>query len=110
MILQARQRKVLLTTKTKVVTMRFLNKPFLSILLTLLIGVFSSHSVLAATAVASVSQNSVTKDEVFLLRVATDEKVSSGALDHSPPSEGFLRRHPKLWVRSMQIVMACHSV
>ena len=67
-------------------------------LLTLLIGVFSSHSVFAATAVASVSQNSVTKDEVFLLRVATDKKVSSGALDLTSSSEEFLRRHTKLWV------------
>ncbi|PMM43818.1 BatD family protein [Vibrio splendidus] len=89
--------------------MRFLNKPFLSILLTLLIGVFSSHSVLAATAVASVSQNSVTKDEVFLLRVATDEKVSSGALDLSPLQKNFYVSTPRFGA-SMRIVNGSRTV
>ncbi|TVU65979.1 protein BatD [Vibrio atlanticus] len=89
--------------------MRFLNKPFLSILLTLLIGVFSSHSVLAATAVASVSQNSVTKDEVFLLRVATDEKVSSGALDLSPLQKDFYVSTPRFG-SSMRIVNGSRTV
>ncbi|OMO21749.1 hypothetical protein BH582_04085 [Vibrio sp. 10N.222.47.A9] len=89
--------------------MRFLNKPFLSILLTLLIGVFSSHSVLAATAVASVSQNRVTKDEVFLLRVATDEKVSSGALDLSPLQKDFYVSTPRFG-SSMRIVNGSRTV
>ncbi|WP_286298932.1 BatD family protein [Vibrio apostichopi] len=89
--------------------MRFLNKPFLSILLTLLIGVFSSHSVFAANAVASVSQNSVTKDEVFLLRVATDEKVSSGALDLSPLQKDFYVSTPRFG-SSMRIVNGSRTV
>ena len=89
--------------------MRFLNKPFLSILLTLLIGAFSSHSVFAATAVASVSQNSVTKDEVFLLRVATDEKVSSGALDLSPLQKDFYVSTPRFG-SSMRIVNGSRTV
>ena len=72
-------------------------------LLTLLIGVFSSHSVFAATAVASVSQNSVTKDEVFLLRVATNEKVSSGALDLTPLQKDFYVSTPRFG-SSMRIV------
>ncbi|MFA0013337.1 BatD family protein [Vibrio lentus] len=89
--------------------MRLLNKPFLSILLTLLIGVFSSHSVFAANAVASVSQNSVTKDEVFLLRVATDEKVSSGALDLSSLQKDFYVSTPRFG-SSMRIVNGSRSV
>ncbi|OCH67553.1 BatD family protein [Vibrio splendidus] len=89
--------------------MRFLNKPFLSILLTLLIGVFSSHSVFAATAVASVSQNSVTKDEVFLLRVVTDEKVSSGALDLSSLQKDFYVSTPRFG-SSMRIVNGSRTV
>ncbi|MEZ8346124.1 BatD family protein [Vibrio splendidus] len=89
--------------------MRFLNKPFLSMLLTLLIGVFSSHSVFAATAVASVSQNNVTKDEVFLLRVATDEKVSSGALDLSPLQKDFYVSTPRFG-SSMRIVNGSRTV
>ncbi|MEZ9519669.1 BatD family protein [Vibrio splendidus] len=89
--------------------MRFLNKPFLSMLLTLLIGVFSSHSVFAATAVASVSQNSVTKDEVFLLRVATNEKVSSGALDLTPLQKDFYVSTPSFG-SSMRIVNGSRTV
>ncbi|MFL9777992.1 BatD family protein [Vibrio cyclitrophicus] len=89
--------------------MRFLNKPFLSMLLTLLIGVFSSHSVFAATAVASVSQNSVTKDEVFLLRVTTDEKVSSGALDLAPLQKDFYVGTPSFG-SSMRIVNGSRTV
>ena len=89
--------------------MRFLNKPFLSILLTLLIGVFSSHSVLAATAVTSVSQNSVTKDEVFLLRVAIDEKVSAGALDLAPLQKDFYVSTPSFG-SSMRIVNGSRTV
>ncbi|MCC4781425.1 hypothetical protein CSB62_09550 [Vibrio splendidus] len=89
--------------------MRFLNKPFLSMLLTLLIGVFSSHSVFAATAVASVSQNSVTKDEVFLLRVATDEKVSSGALDLTSLQKNFYVGTPSFG-SSMRIVNGRRTV
>ncbi|WP_122055207.1 BatD family protein [Vibrio sp. Evd11] len=89
--------------------MRFLNKPFLSMLLTLLIGVFSSHSVFAATAVASVSQNSVTKDEVFLLRVATDEKVSSGALDLTSLQKNFYVGTPSFG-SSMRIVNGSRTV
>ncbi|MFL9784461.1 BatD family protein [Vibrio cyclitrophicus] len=89
--------------------MRFLNKPFLSMLLTLLIGVFSSHSVFAATAVASVSQNSVTKDEVFLLRVTTDEKVSSGALDLAPLKKDFYVGTPSFG-SSMRIVNGSRTV
>ncbi|MEZ9390468.1 BatD family protein [Vibrio splendidus] len=89
--------------------MRFLNKPFLSMLLTLLIGVFSSHTVFAATAVASVSQNSVTKDEVFLLRVATDEKVSSGALDLTSLQKNFYVGTPSFG-SSMRIVNGSRTV
>jgi hypothetical protein len=89
--------------------MRFLNKPFLSILLTLLIGVFSSHSVLAATAVASVSQNSVTKDEVFLLRVATDEKVSSDALDLTALQKDFYVGRPNFG-SSVRIINSSRTV
>ena len=89
--------------------MRFLNKPFLSILLTLLLGVFSSFSALAATAVASVSQNSVTKDQVFLLRVATDEKVSSDALDLTAIQQGFYVGTPSFG-SSMRIVNGSRSV
>ncbi|MEZ8863076.1 BatD family protein [Vibrio sp. 10N.247.311.51] len=89
--------------------MRFLNKPFLSILLTLLLGAFSSFSVLAATAVASVSQNSVTKDQVFLLRVATDEKVSSNALDLTALQQDFYVSTPNFGT-SMRIVNGSRSV
>ncbi|OEF94017.1 BatD family protein [Vibrio splendidus] len=89
--------------------MRFLNKPFLSILLTLLLGAFSSFSALAATAVASVSQNSVTKDEVFLLRVATDEKVSSDALDLTALQQDFYVGTPNFG-SSMRIVNGSRSV
>lgn len=78
-------------------------------LLTLLIGVFSSHSVFAATAVASVSQNSVTKDEVFLLRVTTDEKVSSGALDLAPLQKDFYVGTPSFG-SSMRIVNGSRTV
>lgn len=78
-------------------------------LLTLLIGVFSSHSVFAATAVASVSQNSVTKDEVFLLRVATDEKVSSGALDLTSLQKNFYVGTPSFG-SSMRIVNGSRTV
>ncbi|MFA0350271.1 hypothetical protein AB4486_25590, partial [Vibrio sp. 10N.222.55.C6] len=83
--------------------MRFLNKPFLSVLLTLLLGAFSSFSVLAANAVASVSHNSVTKDEVFLLRVATNEKVSSNALDLTELQQDFYVGTPNFG-SSMRIV------
>ncbi|NAZ45443.1 hypothetical protein GL178_04130 [Vibrio toranzoniae] len=89
--------------------MRFLNKPFLSILLTLLLGAFSSFSALAATAVASVSQNSVTKDQVFLLRVATDEKVSSDALDLTALQQDFYVGTPSFG-SSMRIVNGSRSV
>lgn len=78
-------------------------------LLTLLIGVFSSHSVFAATAVASVSQNSITKDEVFLLRVATDEKVSSGALELTPLQKDFYVSTPSFG-SSMRIVNGSRTV
>ena len=78
-------------------------------LLTLLIGVFSSHSVFAATAVASVSQNSVTKDEVFLLRVATDEKVSSDALDLTALQQDFYVGRPNFG-SSMRIVNGSRTV
>lgn len=89
--------------------MRFLNKPFLSILLTLLLGAFSSFSALAANAVASVSQNSVTKDQVFLLRVATDEKVSSDALDLTALQQDFYVSTPSFGT-SMRIVNGSRSV
>ncbi|WP_061016366.1 BatD family protein [Vibrio splendidus] len=89
--------------------MRFLNKPFLSIALTLLLGAFSSFSALAATAVASVSQNSVTKDQVFLLRVATDEKVSSDALDLTALQQDFYVGTPSFG-SSMRIVNGSRSV
>ncbi|MEZ9867290.1 BatD family protein [Vibrio sp. 10N.261.51.A4] len=89
--------------------MRFLNKPFLSVLLTLLLGAFSSFSVLAANAVASVSHNSVTKDEVFLLRVATDEKVSSDALDLTALQQNFYVGTPNFG-SSMRIVNGSRSV
>ncbi|PTO82160.1 hypothetical protein CWN98_19865 [Vibrio splendidus] len=89
--------------------MRFLNKPFLSILLTLALGAFSSFSALAATAVASVSQNSVTKDQVFLLRVATDEKVSSDALDLKALQQDFYVGTPSFG-SSMRIVNGSRSV
>ncbi len=89
--------------------MRFLNKPFLSIALTLLLGAFSSFSALAATAVASVLQNSVTKDQVFLLRVATDEKVSSDALDLTALQQDFYVGTPSFG-SSMRIVNGSRSV
>ena len=89
--------------------MRFLNKPFLSIALTLLLGAFSSFSALAATAVASVSQNNVTKDQVFLLRVATDEKVSSDALDLTALQQDFYVGTPSFG-SSMRIVNGSRSV
>ncbi|WP_135442000.1 BatD family protein [Vibrio tasmaniensis] len=89
--------------------MRSLNKPFFSILLTLLLGTFSSFSALAETAVASVSQNSVTKDEVFLLRVATDEKVSSGALDLTALQQDFYVGRPNFG-SSMRIVNGSRTV
>ncbi|MEZ8724297.1 BatD family protein [Vibrio pomeroyi] len=89
--------------------MRFPNKPFLSIFLTLLLGAFTSFSVLAATAVASVSQNSVTKDQVFLLRVATDEKVSSDALDLTALQQDFYVGTPSFG-SSMRIVNGSRSV
>ncbi len=89
--------------------MRFLNKPFLSIALTLLLGVFSSFSALAANAVASVSQNSVTKDEVFLLRVTTDEKVSSDALDLTALQQDFYVGTPSFG-SSMRIINGSRSV
>ncbi|UPR59614.1 BatD family protein [Vibrio sp. ED004] len=89
--------------------MRFLNKPFLSIFLTLLLGAFSSFSALAATAVASVSQNNVTKDQVFLLRVATDEKVSSDALDLTALQQDFYVGTPSFGT-SMRIVNGSRSV
>ncbi|ARP39869.1 BatD family protein [Vibrio syngnathi] len=89
--------------------MRSLNKPFFSILLTLLLGAFSSFSALAATAVASVSQNSVTKDEVFLLRVATDEKVSSDALDLTALQQNFYVGRPNFG-SSMRIVNGSRTV
>ena len=89
--------------------MRFLNKPFLSVLLTLLLGPFSSFSALAANAVASVSHNSVTKDEVFLLRVATDEKVSSDALDLTALQQDFYVGTPNFG-SSMRIVNGSRSV
>ncbi|CAK1846271.1 BatD family protein [Vibrio crassostreae] len=89
--------------------MRFLNKPFLSALLTLLLGAFSSFSALAANAVASVSHNSVTKDEVFLLRVATDEKVSSDALDLTALQKDFYVGTPSFG-SSMRIVNGSRSV
>ncbi|WP_139686024.1 BatD family protein [Vibrio tasmaniensis] len=89
--------------------MRSLNKPFFSILLTLLLGAFSSFSALAATAVASVSQNSVTKDEVFLLRVATDEKVSSDALDLTALQQDFYVGRPNFG-SSMRIVNGSRTV
>ena len=78
-------------------------------LLTLLIGVFSTHSVFAATAVASVSQNRVTKDEVFRLRVATDEKVSSGALDLTSLQKNFYVGTPSFG-SSMRIVNGRRTV
>jgi hypothetical protein len=89
--------------------MRFLNKPFLSVLLTLLLGAFSSFSALAANAVASVSHNSVTKDEVFLLRVTTDEKVSSNALDLTALQQDFYVGTPNFG-SSMRIVNGSRSV
>ncbi|MGR4998988.1 BatD family protein [Vibrio celticus] len=89
--------------------MRFLNKPFLSVLLTLLLGAFSSFSALAANAVASVSHNSVTKDEVFLLRVTTDEKVSSDALDLTALQQDFYVGTPNFG-SSMRIVNGSRSV
>ena len=89
--------------------MRFLNKPFLSIALTLLLGAFSSFSALAANAVASVSQNSVTKDEVFLLRVTTDEKVSSDALDLTALQQDFYVGTPSFG-SSMRIINGSRSV
>ncbi|WP_122081228.1 BatD family protein [Vibrio coralliirubri] len=89
--------------------MRFLNKPFLSVLLTLLLGAFSSFSALAANAVASVSHNSVTKDEVFLLRIATDEKVSSDALDLTALQQDFYVGTPNFG-SSMRIVNGSRSV
>ena len=89
--------------------MRFINKPFLSIALTLLLGAFSSFSALAATAVASVSQNSVTKDEVFLLRVATDEKVSSDSLDLTALQQDFYVGTPSFG-SSMRIINGSRSV
>lgn len=89
--------------------MRFLNKPFLSVLLTLLLGAFSSFSALAANAVASVSHNNVTKDEVFLLRVATDEKVSSDALDLTALQQDFYVGTPNFG-SSMRIVNGSRSV
>ncbi|WKY60205.1 BatD family protein [Vibrio sp. SNU_ST1] len=89
--------------------MQSLNKPFFSILLTLLLGAFSSFSALAATAVASVSQNSVTKDEVFLLRIATDEKVSSDALDLTALQQNFYVGRPNFG-SSMRIVNGSRTV
>ncbi|WP_299689419.1 BatD family protein [uncultured Vibrio sp.] len=89
--------------------MRFLNKPFLSILLTLLLGAFSSFSALAATAVASVSQNHVTKDEVFLLKVVTDEKVPSDALDLAELQQDFYVGRPNFG-SSMQIINGSRTV
>jgi len=89
--------------------MRFLNKPFLSIALTLLLGAFSSFPALAANAVASVSQNSVTKDEVFLLRVTTDEKVSSDALDLTALQQDFYVGTPSFG-SSMRIINGSRSV
>ncbi len=89
--------------------MRFLNKPFLSVVLTLLLGAFSSFSAFAATAVASVSHNSVTKDEVFLLRVATDEKVSSDALDLTALQKDFYVGTPSFG-SSMRIINGSRSV
>ncbi len=89
--------------------MRFLNKPFLSIALTLLLGAFSSFSALAANAIASVSQNSVTKDEVFLLRVTTDEKVSSDALDLTALQQDFYVGTPSFG-SSMRIINGSRSV
>ncbi|MEC7939494.1 MAG: BatD family protein [Pseudomonadota bacterium] len=89
--------------------MQFLNKPFLSIALTLLLGAFSSFSALAANAVASVSQNSVTKDEVFLLKVTTDEKVSSNALDLTALQKDFYVGTPSFG-SSMRIINGSRSV
>ncbi|MEZ9699828.1 BatD family protein [Vibrio sp. 10N.261.46.E12] len=89
--------------------MQFLNKPFLSIVLTLLLGAFSSFSALAATAVASVSHNSVTKDEVFLLRVTTNEKVSSDALDLTALQKDFYVGTPSFG-SSMRIINGSRSV
>ncbi|MGF1745345.1 BatD family protein [Vibrio minamisatsumaniensis] len=89
--------------------MRFLTKPFLSMLLTLVISVFSSHSALAANAFASVSQNRVTQDEVFQLRVATDEKVSSDALDLKALQKDFYVARPNFG-SSVRIVNGSRTV
>jgi hypothetical protein len=83
--------------------------PFLTLLFTLLISIVSSHTAYAATAVASVSENQVTKDEVFLLRVSTDEKVNSDALDLSALESDFYIGRPNFG-SSIRIINGSRTV
>ncbi|MDK9764569.1 BatD family protein [Vibrio sp. D420a] len=89
--------------------MQRIHTPFLTLLFTLIMSIFSSHTAYAATAVASVSENQVTKDEVFLLRVSTDEKVSSDALDLTALESDFYIGRPNFG-SSIRIINGSRTV
>ncbi|WP_261883424.1 BatD family protein [Vibrio pelagius] len=89
--------------------MQRIHTPFLTLLFSLLMSVFSSHTAYAATAVASVSENQVTQDEVFLLRVSTDEKVSSDALDLTALESDFYIGRPNFG-SSIRIINGSRTV
>ncbi|MGR5558638.1 BatD family protein [Vibrio fortis] len=89
--------------------MQRIHTPFLTLLFTLIMSIFSSHTAYAATAVASVSENQVTKDEVFLLRVSTDEKVSSDALDLTALERDFYTGRPNFG-SSIRIINGSRTV
>jgi hypothetical protein len=89
--------------------MQRIHTPFLTLLFTLIMSIFSSHTAYAATAVASVSENQVTKDEVFLLRVSTNEKVSSDALDLTALESDFYIGRPNFG-SSIRIINGSRTV
>lgn len=89
--------------------MQRIHTPFLTLLFTLIMSIFSSHTAYAATAAASVSENQVTKDEVFLLRVSTNEKVSSDALDLTALESDFYIGRPNFG-SSIRIINGSRTV
>ncbi|MEF1292139.1 protein BatD, partial [Vibrio sp. M260118] len=66
-----------------------LNVALFSLVLTLI-----SPFALATSVVATVSKNSVVKNEVFQLRIVVDKKVSSNALDFSALEKDFFMGRP----------------
>ncbi|MFA0570706.1 BatD family protein [Vibrio gallaecicus] len=76
-------------------------------LLSLGLSINSAHA--ATTASASVTQNKVTKDEVFVLRVSVNEKVSSDALTLDALTNDFYIGRPSFG-SSMNIINGTRTV